>query len=115
MPQIQQYGTNNVLACWQGIGGPTFTIRAAFQCTLTRVALGHFKLAINLDLEDADTQVMVDTQDGILYSIRIVWNADGTADILFSFSGDGTAHDPGLFNILVTQCTDCVNAIEGNP
>jgi hypothetical protein len=113
MPQIQQFQTGNTLACWQGVGGSPLTIRSAFQCVLTRISTGHYNLAINVDLDDEDTQVEVDPQDGFVYSIRIVWNTNGTADIFFTQSGDIV--DPGLFNIWVAQCTDFVSAIEGPP
>src|SRR5208337_848771 len=122
MPQIQQYGTSNVLACWQGgtIEGVLFT-RAAFQCTLKLITAAAnsqaFNLAINVDLDDEDTLVKL-----CVYGVqesdqanRIVWQTNGSASISIATESGDSLPDPLFFNILVTQCTDFVSAIEGPP
>jgi hypothetical protein len=127
MPQIQQYGTSNVLAHWQGIPSPSgggghgsinsLAVRAAFQCTLTFVSTGLYNLAINQDLEDADTQIEVDACDGGIYDIVVTWLPNGTANIGFTQIHLESPRfvDPGLFNITVLQCSDFVDQIEGSP
>jgi hypothetical protein len=122
MPQIQQFQTSNVLANWQGFpsnnsgghGSPnSLTVRASYGCTLTFISSGQYRLRIPIDLTDENTQIEVEPQDGHIYSIRIVWNADGSADLFFTSGGD--VIDPGVFNIVVFGCTDFVSSIEGPP
>ena len=118
MPQIQSYGTSNVLACWQGFtgAGGALTIRAAYQCTLTQIAGYAYKLQINQWLDDEDTSIKVSVLDGQTpaLSVKLTWNTDGTATIQF-YSGGDIPRSLGLFNIVVTQCTDFVTMLEGPP
>lgn len=124
MPQIKQPGTDNILANWQGfvsVGGGslppagTLVTRAAFQCTLTRLTGGgSFKLSLlPTFMDDENMLISVSVQDGSLPKELITYNTDGTATISFINSGD--SYDPGLFNIVVYQCTDFVSIIEGPP
>ena len=66
MPQIMQFQTSNVLACWQGfvhtveIGEAVFFslgTRSGFQCVLTRLGVGEFQLQTSVWLDDEDTTV----------------------------------------------------------
>jgi hypothetical protein len=121
------YGTSNVLAVWQGfVSGGVLTTRAGQNCTLTRLSAGRYQLQINQWLDDSDTEVSVCAYNapGGVYTQEelepeISWNLgnsspNGAAIITWNPGGDLIDY-PGLFNIVVTQCTDFVNTVEGNP
>lgn len=62
MPQIRPFGTDPVLAEWQGFvdGTPKLITRSAWQCVLTRTGVGAFQLAIPIWMDDDETLVQVD-------------------------------------------------------
>jgi hypothetical protein len=118
MPQIKQYGTDNILACWQGFYSAGLVVRAAFQCTLTYIASGRYKLSLaptSMDDENMAIAVFAQVAPGsaAVYE-RITWNADGTATITIQDASSDFV-DPTLMNIVVYQCTDFVSIIEGPP
>ena len=120
MPQIKQPGTDNILANWQGFyteseGGFTgLVVRAAFQCTLKRSAAGVYNLSIlPTFMDDENMAICVDFLDNSLPETRVQYNVDGTATLTVTAGED--VYDPGLFNIVVYQCTDFVSIIEGPP
>ncbi len=115
---IKQPGTDNILANWQGFYSAGLVVRAAFQCTLTYVALGRYKLSLaptSMDDENMAIQIFAQSAPGsaALYE-TISWNADGTVTIAFRDTSSDFV-DPTLFNIVVYQCTDFVSIIEGPP
>ena len=114
---IKQPGTDNILANWQGFvnGSSVLVTRAAFQCVLTRLTGGGaFKLSLlPTFMDDENMLISVSVLDGSFAKDAITYNSDGTATISFINSGD--SYDPGLFNIVVYQCTDFVSIIEGPP
>jgi hypothetical protein len=121
MPQIKQAGTDNIVANWQGFPtGGALTVRAAFQCTLTYVALGRYKLSLAPTFAD-DENYMV---SWFIYSSAgdflsdghkfLSYNPDGTMNLVVQ-DGSGDYIDPPFMNIVVFQCTDFVSIIEGPP
>ena len=67
MPQIKQSGTDNILACWQGFYSAGLVVRAAFQCTLTYVAPGRYKLSLaptSMDDENMAIQIFAQVAPG---------------------------------------------------
>lgn len=118
MPQTKSFGTDNILACWQGgTSAGTLYTRAAQQCTLTQVAEQEFILALGTGSMDDENMAVSLCVYGVPLGSQcnlITYLANGTVDIKIQDSG----HDllPNLFfNIVVTQCTDFVSQIEGPP
>ena len=128
MPQTKSFGTDNILACWQGgtSAGVLYT-RAAQQCTLTQVHEQEFLLALGtgtLDDENMSVKLCVygipltSQSNFITYGPGISASGfvvpSGFVDLLIKDQG-GDLLSNLFFNIVVTQCTDFVSQIEGPP
>jgi hypothetical protein len=121
---VQSYGTSPVAAQWQGFfdfDSMTLITRAGLNAVLTRVSVGSYLLnCLPFWCDDEDTIISINLynngqENPYYYDVRFHPAGDtdaGQVTIAIVEDDDGNlvlADPPGLFNIVVTQCTDGVS------
>jgi hypothetical protein len=123
---INPYGCDPLLAAFMGFypgTGPDVRTRAAYSCSLERLAVGLYAFKSNTSVNDNNGlfQVRAVGAGGASLEIdaSIIYSNTGlstTIAFTSNVGGVATPADPtGLFTITLYNCTDGVTNIFGNP